>query len=94
MNGQDRKDIDGLKAEVKGLAINIEELSKSEDNLYAYYNDLAGSVDEIMTNHLPHISNDAKSAKFRSGVTMWVSGITIAFLTIGIAIIACLIALN
>ena len=50
--------------------------------------------EDILKNHLPHISADAKSARFRSGVTMWVSGITIAFLTIGIAIIACLIALN
>ena len=67
MNGQDRKDIDGLKTDV--------------NDLYACYNDLGESVDEIKTNHLPHLNMK---------VNFVLGGL--AFIGVMIAILGCMIA--
>jgi hypothetical protein len=55
-------ELDVVKAEVKGLAKNLEQVCKTskeaDEFLSANLNDLSESVDEIKTNHLVHIKSD------------------------------------
>ena len=57
MNGQDRKEIEELKLEVKSCSINIDEVSKT--------------VKDIKENHLPHLEDKVNKALFRSMVNIF-----------------------
>jgi len=92
MNNNDRTEIEELKTEVKGLAVNFEELSKAsvkgDEDLYACYNEVAESLHEIKTNHLAHLDAKIDKAIFRSSVS--IGGL--AFIAVMIALLGCMIA--
>jgi len=85
MNGQDRDEIKDLKTEVKGLALNFDELSKATkadiNDLYACYNDISESVDDIKTNHLHAIQRTLDLEDKKSPLYMTLESINKSIMT-------------